>query len=129
LKTPKPRSQKHQFLTNCANCHRLGKLCPECQELQRNGRKKRMATILQKDYFAYIKTQDWKEKSDKAKKRAGYHCQICNAPEGDAKLNTHHRTYERLGNELPSDLIVLCEFCHTKFHSELNRSIRMYSGI
>lgn len=28
----------------------------------------------------------------------------------------HHRTYERLGDERPADLTVLCQRCHRLFH-------------
>ena len=70
-------------------------------------------------YEAYIRSDEWRERADVAKKRAGYRCQICNR--GDITLNVHHRTYERLGNELPEDLTVLCRNCHELF--ELNKRI------
>jgi len=48
-----------------------------------------------------------------ALKRAKYSCQLCNSKDN---LNVHHRTYERRGHELASDLIVLCKQCHKTFH-------------
>ena len=48
---------------------------------------------------------------------AGHRCQMCNA--GPKDLIIHHRTYERLGHELPEDLIVLCRPCHNWFHQGL----------
>lgn len=36
-----------------------------------------------------------------------------------SRLHVHHRTYERLGEELPEDLVVLCEVCHEAY--ELGR--------
>jgi hypothetical protein len=37
----------------------------------------------------------------------------------------HHRTYERVGFERQSDLIVLCHDCHRDFHRSLTlRAIR-----
>ena len=39
--------------------------------------------------------------------------------EGQEALNTHHKTYRNLGNELPDDLIVLCREDHAKFHDVL----------
>ena len=33
-----------------------------------------------------------------------------------AALHVHHRTYQRLGNELRGDLVVLCSDCHDAFH-------------
>lgn len=122
MKTPQPRSKKYEFITSCADCHRMGKLCNVCHERARQERDKKNAAVSQKNYYDYIRSQDWTDKSSKAKKRAGNRCQLCNAPEGEVKLNTHHRTYERLGNEESGDLIVLCQDCHHKFHRELNRN-------
>lgn len=61
------------------------------------------------DYYIYIKSPEWKARADAAKERAGYRCQFCN---GTDRLEAHHRTYERLGNELPDDITVLCHECH-----------------
>ena len=40
----------------------------------------------------------------------------------------HHRSYERLGAELPADLIALCAACHRGAHppgrTELHRTVR-----
>ena len=60
-------------------------------------------------YLEYLKSPEWKERSKEAKERAGYRCQICNSGK---RLEVHHRTYERLGSELPEDLTVLCRLCH-----------------
>jgi 5-methylcytosine-specific restriction endonuclease McrA len=68
------------------------------------------------DYREYLKTEHWRVTSLAAKKRASFRCQLCN---GIDRLNTHHRTYERLWQELPEDLIVLCEDCHAKHHDKL----------
>jgi hypothetical protein len=66
------------------------------------------------DYHAYLKSPDWKAKRDDRVKAAGGRCQVCNARQN---LECHHRTYERIGHELPEDLIVLCDGCHGLFHS------------
>lgn len=65
------------------------------------------------NYDDYIQSKDWRERADAAKERAGHRCQVCYSPD---QLDAHHRTYERLGNELPSDITVLCRNCHTLFH-------------
>jgi len=44
----------------------------------------------------------------------GYRCEWCDAPATDV----HHRTYERLGHELPIDLQVLCRECHREADRE-----------
>lgn len=74
------------------------------------------------DYYEYIKSEKWKAIADMAKDRADGKCQICNSPEN---LNTHHRTYERLGKELDGDLIVLCQKCHKLF--EENKKLEKIS--
>ena len=63
------------------------------------------------NYDEYIRSAAWKEKADAAKARAGHRCQICY---GTHRLQAHHRTYIRLGHELPTDITVLCDTCHGK---------------
>ncbi len=65
-------------------------------------------------YYEYLQTPEWQERRKQAMKWAGFRCQVCNAY--GVKLNTHHRTYERRGNENNRDLITLCEDCHRTFH-------------
>jgi len=65
-------------------------------------------------YEDYIQSKQWKAKADETKRLAGYRCQVCNS---DEDLHAHHRTYERLGDELQSDLICLCAECHSLFHN------------
>lgn len=70
-------------------------------------------------YLQYLQSDEWKARSDAAKARAGYRCQLCNST---AKIETHHRTYERLGHEDDADLIVLCDDCHKRFHNKLEKN-------
>jgi hypothetical protein len=65
------------------------------------------------EYEEYLKTEHWQKERRGALKRAEYRCQVCNTD--DTQLEVHHRTYERLGCEKPSDLFVLCESCHELF--------------
>ena len=74
------------------------------------------------DYYEYIISPEWKLKADEAKKKAGNRCQLCNRPKGEVTLVAHHRTYKRLGRELPEDITVLCKECHELFEmSSKNR--------
>lgn len=70
------------------------------------------------DYHVYITSDEWKAKAKAAKQRAGNRCQLCNKSKDEIQLHAHHRTYERLGHEEDSDLIVLCANCHAKFHDK-----------
>ena len=62
----------------------------------------------------YLQSPEWQKKRKQKLKEAGSRCQLCNA--GNAELHVHHRTYENIGNEKLSDLVVLCKECHRKFH-------------
>ena len=65
-------------------------------------------------YTKYLQTPHWKGKREARVRDAGHRCQLCNR--GSVTLNVHHRTYERLGEELDGDLTVLCQDCHHTFH-------------
>ena len=73
----------------------------------------RVAELAAMPYPDYLLTPEWQERRGVMLKLAGYRCRVCNA---DKLLHVHHRTYERRGNELPGDLIVLCDGCHKLFH-------------
>ena len=62
-------------------------------------------------YIQYLKSNQWKQRRYAALERAKFKCQFekCNEKK---YLSVHHKTYDRLGNEDPSDLIVLCSGHH-----------------
>ena len=65
------------------------------------------------NYKMYLLSSEWKRKADMAKISAGYRCQVCNSEDnGQIHLQAHHRTYARVGHELPHDITVLCARCH-----------------
>lgn len=61
----------------------------------------------------YLKSDHWRRMRRLALEDADHRCAVCNATE---HLDVHHRTYERLGNERLTDLLVLCRSCHDIFH-------------
>lgn len=65
-------------------------------------------------YEEYLQTPHWKRKRENKLRAAGRRCQVCNR--SSIILNVHHRTYDRLGEELDEDLTVLCRECHRVFH-------------
>ncbi len=67
-------------------------------------------------YKEYLTSPEWKNTRQTALQRSGFRCQLCNRP---GELNVHHRTYERLGEERNSDLIVLCSACHKRHHKDI----------
>jgi hypothetical protein len=66
------------------------------------------------EYREYLKSAVWAEKRKVVIEAAGYRCQLCNV---SRTLHVHHRTYPKeLGSEPTTDLIALCERCHSTFH-------------
>lgn len=64
------------------------------------------------NYWAYLKSRTWSVRAARAK-RWGC-CARCG--KDTPKLDAHHKTYERLGRERPSDLEALCRTCHRETH-------------
>ena len=97
-------------------------ICPGCiasetkerdkNFLNRWTEKKNLPKI--KDYSLYLSSTHWKSIRKEALSRANYKCSSCSAR--DCILEVHHNTYERLGRELQTDLIVLCKPCHKRIH-------------
>lgn len=65
------------------------------------------------EYVEYLSSPHWLDVRRSAMERARRRCQVCN---GTRLLQVHHRTYARIGRELPEDLTVLCDECHGTFH-------------
>jgi hypothetical protein len=69
-----------------------------------------------KDYQRYLESTEWRTRRQMAMDAAQRRCQLCY---GAYNLHVHHRTYERVGREWPTDLTVLCADCHGLFHDKL----------
>ena len=69
------------------------------------------------EYHEYLKSDAWLARRDACLEFWGNRCALCN--EGFMQMEVHHRTYERVGNEVPTDLIALCSPCHKKMHGKL----------
>ena len=65
-------------------------------------------------YQDYLRTPEWNYRRREMVKNAERRCERCGRY--SPSLNVHHRTYERLGNELAEDLEVLCAGCHSREH-------------
>ena len=42
----------------------------------------------------------------------------------DNPLHIHHKTYQNLGRERPSELLVLCKDCHTNLHQNQKKPLK-----
>jgi len=76
-------------------------------------------------YKDYLNSPHWREfrKSIYSIRKT---CQKCTAK--NKKLNIHHRHYRTLGNEKPSDVIVLCQECHFRDHNKKKWVLAMKKG-
>jgi len=74
------------------------------------------------DYKSYLQSPEWERRRQAAFDYADHRCQVCYS---NIKIQAHHRTYERLGAERPSDLTVLCDDCHAKYHGKMSRRLRL----
>jgi cytochrome c553 len=83
--------------------------------IPRNTAIDRLYELRRMPYKDYLQSPEWQERRRQALLAAGGKCQVCN--QGQA-LHVHHRTYDRRGMELPSDLTALCEKCHGKHHGK-----------
>jgi hypothetical protein len=71
-------------------------------------------------YHEYLLTPHWQSVRKAALMKAEYKCQVCS--KNGARLDVHHNSYENLGKEKESDVIVLCENCHSFFHDKVKHS-------
>lgn len=74
---------------------------------------------MNKKYEAYLNSLEWIEMKIDLLQGRGCKCQKCGKPKPPNKLQIHHKTYKRIFNELPSDLIILCARCHMKQHKDI----------
>jgi hypothetical protein len=75
-------------------------------------------------YLEYIGSAKWRRSPARLGEleASGHRCRACYAADGDeARLEVHHRTYERLGHELIGDLTALCRECHRVITDALRR--------
>jgi len=77
--------------------------------------------ITKAHYEEYLKTEHWVLFALKIRKERK-NCQDCGISAEEARkrdrqnLNVHHLTYERIGHELPEDVVAICRYCHAKRH-------------
>jgi hypothetical protein len=69
--------------------------------------------VTRTEYATYLLSPEWQRRRAERVRFAGGRCELCF---GIGRIEVHHRTYERVGAELLTDLIALCEGCHERFH-------------
>lgn len=76
----------------------------------------RLAELRAMPYREYLRTPEWQAKRRAALARTGHRCVLDRSH--TANLEVHHNSYERLGDERPEDLVVLCGPCHARHHDQ-----------
>jgi 5-methylcytosine-specific restriction endonuclease McrA len=79
----------------------------------------------QQIYDDYMKSEEWQAKREKVLIFWGRRCALCNSPDN---VQVHHRTYDRLGQELITDLIPLCKVCHDRHHEFMRHGLEHVSA-
>jgi hypothetical protein len=74
---------------------------------------KRSALNRVSGYHWYLASPSWYERRKWILKRANFLCEKCRKRPATV---VHHRTYKRVFNEEPADLIALCGSCHAEIH-------------
>ncbi len=69
--------------------------------------------IHSEEYVRHLHSEMWQKMRRAKLKETGGHCERCGCSElTGERLEIHHLTYERLGNERREDLKVVCQACH-----------------
>jgi 5-methylcytosine-specific restriction endonuclease McrA len=91
---------------------RTGRPVPQHVRERSALRRARLRKLGYESYSAYLSSPHWR--SLKARYRASDLLQRCMC--GERSVHFHHKTYERLGAELLTDLTPLCRVCHDLIH-------------
>src|SRR5262245_339169 len=75
---------------------------------------KRYQTKRQREYLLYLQSQRWRTLALAVCMRAKGKCEICLRADGE---ECAHLTYDRIFNELMTDLLWLCKSCHRELDS------------
>lgn len=69
----------------------------------------------------YLNSKHWRILRKKIYDKYNGKCKKCHKTFDSQHMNVHHLTYKRIGKEKESDLVLLCEKCHSKIHDEKNK--------
>ena len=72
-------------------------------------------------YNDHLNSDEWRDLKRKIVRERGNMCERCGSA---GLLHLHHKTYDRLGEELPSDLELVCVDCHKIADEERSQQAR-----
>lgn len=79
------------------------------------------------DYYAYLASPAWGAVRARIFASRLRQCEKCHA--FGCVLDVHHKSYERFGRELDSDLEILCRECHEKEHAKRRPRSKVLNAI
>lgn len=125
----------YMYIYQCSECHlRVGLwLKKSCLDGQRatpfdveaeNATRQRVWEARGREwrsrYETHLRSDKWRELCRQVKKRDRNLCQEClRASVRTVGVHVHHLTYERMGDELLADLVLLCLDCHEDIHPHM----------
>lgn len=78
------------------------------------------------EYAEYLRSNHWRAVRRRYQaSKLPWRCYICGA---DKRLDLHHKTYKRFGNENLHDLIPLCRPCHNLVHLAVRNGAPLWSA-
>lgn len=92
----------------------IDKASPARRRARSESRDKSLQDQGYRDYAHYLKSAEWKGLRARFIRFHGEICALCAT--NDGTFNLHHMTYDRVGHEALSDLVLLCEGCHHTVH-------------
>jgi len=115
LKIRDEKKRKYKFCIDCGDKIDYTAIrCIKCSNKHRNGEKSSTWNG-GVDAEGYIRSAFSNELKEKIRERDNYTCQECGKIHGGhgKKFDVHHIDYDKTNN-IPSNLITLCNKCHTK---------------
>jgi hypothetical protein len=108
------RKDRERVVDGCEEIYMARRIVKTSATLARPQRKypgnMRFTSEWRQKYMDVLASDRWRELRTRLIAECGGKCETCGA--ADRKLELHHKTYERLGEEMDSDLQVLCKGCH-----------------
>lgn len=97
----------------------------EGQQIRRMGFRASFISDEPEWYKEYLKSDHWKRVQEEYRSSGRPQaCLVC----GNEKFELHHRSYERIGAELLSDLVPLCRTHHAKTHELSKKGAKLWDA-
>jgi 5-methylcytosine-specific restriction endonuclease McrA len=81
------------------------------------------------NYSEYLHSNHWKLLKVRYRKSKLFKSGACSICGSYKRINIHHKSYIRIGNERLSDLMVLCQDCHHKLHKAYNGKVSSHINL